>query len=130
LARRHTLYWFSNRLILKLDEERYIGLTPKIDKNQLYHGVIIEPFLDEVTFAEDNLAKRWIPLRSKKFEVSLASDRRFGMPTIDPCGILASSLVDAVQAEGSIESAADAFETEPEAVHLALKYAEYLSSAV
>jgi uncharacterized protein (DUF433 family) len=131
LARNHSLYWFSNRLILKIDEDRYIGLTSGLDKDQLYDGRIIEPFLQDVTFADDSdaMARRWIPLRDRKYEVSLDVDRRFGMPVIEPAGILVSALVDAVYAEGSIEGAADSFETETEAVRLALKYREYLSSA-
>ena len=128
LAREHRLYWFSNRLILKTDDDQYIGLKPGTDLNQLYNGIIIEPFLKEVQFI-DKLAHTWTPLESAHFSVNLNADRRFGMPIIEPGGILVSALTDAVESEGSIEAAADAFEIETEAVLLALKYHEYLASA-
>ena len=130
LAQEHTLFWYSNRLILKTKEELYIGVTRKIDRNQLYSGRIIEPFLKEVKFGDqDRLAHIWTPLSSPNFRVDLNDGRRFGMPTIEPGGVLVGALVDAVESEGSEESAADAFEISPEAVSLALKYREYLQSA-
>jgi uncharacterized protein (DUF433 family) len=130
LAREHTLYWYSNRLILKTKEDEYVGLTPAIDKDQIYSGHIIEPFLKEIQFGEqDKLAHVWTPLRWAQFTVELNDNRRFGMPTIEPGGILVSALVDAVESEGSEERAADAFDVRPEAVSLALKYQEYLQSA-
>ena len=127
LARQHTLYWFSNRLILKTSDSDYIGLKPGTDKSQLYHGVIIEPFLKEVTF-DGGLAQVWTPLSSANFAVKLDADRRFGMPIIEPGGLLVSALTDAVLSEGSIDSAAAAFDLSVEAVLLALKYEEYLMS--
>lgn len=130
LARDHTLYWLSKRLVLRIDEDRFIGLTPEIDKNQLYSGKIIEPFLKEVKFDDhDGLARVWTPLKGLDHRIDLNADRRFGMPIVEPCGILVSALVDAVETEGSIERAADAFEVEEEAVSLALKYQEFLQSA-
>ncbi len=127
LAKKHAIYWYSNRLVLKIGKDTYIGTKPGIDKSQLYHGLIIEPFLKEVTFSGD-YAQSWTPLKSHRFRISLNADRRFGMPVVEPGGILVSAISDAVSAEGSIERAAHAFETEPEAIRLALKYQEYLAS--
>ncbi len=130
LARHHTLFWFSNRLVLRIDKDAYVGLTAQVDMDQLYSAKIIEPFLSEVKFDKnDGLARVWTPLLGRNFRVELNADRRFGMPTIEPGGILVNALVDAVDAEGSERQAADAFETSIDAVQLALKYNEYLQSA-
>ena len=128
LARRHTLFWFANRLILKIGDD-YYGTTSSIDKHQKYANPIIEPFLTEVDFGQDDLVTTWNPLEFKNYKISLSADRRFGMPTVEPVGVLASALVDAVASEGSIEAAAESFEVTSEAVRIALKYDEYLSSA-
>lgn len=132
LAQNHKLFWFSNRLILRTDrtaEGEYIGLIPGTDLHQLYANELIEPYLEEVCFGDDGMAETWTPLEHKGYEVVLSSKLRFGLPIIKPGCILVSALVDAVDAEGSIEAAAEAFETEAGAVRLALKYNEYLSSA-
>jgi uncharacterized protein (DUF433 family) len=129
LARKHILYVFGGRLILRTADGEYVGLDPKIDRDQLYHARIVEPFLEELSFNEDGMATSWTPLTSPNFRVSLDADRRFGMPAIEPGGILVSALVSAAHAEGSIEEAADSFETKPEAVVLAMKYEEYISPA-
>lgn len=129
LARKHTLYVYSNRLILRLGDE-YIGIEPGVDKDQLYHHKIIEPFLEELEFDHDKMADQWTPLRSQNYHISLDANRRFGMPIVEPNGLLVESLSDAVDSEGSIEAAADAFEVEAEAVNLAVKYRyDYLSPA-
>jgi uncharacterized protein (DUF433 family) len=129
LARHHALYWFSNRLILQTNSDEYIGLQSGLDRGQLYQAKIIEPFLREVQFGEDDMAEAWTPLKFGDFRITLDANRRYGLPTIEPGGILVSALVDAVQAEGSIEGAAEAFDTSLDAVDLALKYQEYLQSA-
>ena len=128
-ARRHSLYVFSNRLILRVEDGDYIGLAKGVDKNQLYHSQIIEPFLHELVWDQNKMAKVWTPLNFSKYRIDLNSERRFGLPIVEPGGILAESLADAAQSEGSIAAAAEAFETEEEAVTLALKYREYLSPA-
>lgn len=129
LARDHNLYWFSNRLVLKVNDDTYKGIKPRVDKDQLYSGPIIEPFLKDVKFGADKLATVWTPLTRGSYRVDLNAEKRFGMPIIEPGGVLVDALVNAVEAEGSIEAAADAFEVDAEAVLLALKYREYLASA-
>ena len=133
-ARRHTLYWFSDRLILRTDDsrtggEQYIGLSAGVDKDQLYHGAIIRPYLEDVYYGSDKMARRWTALSSANYRVVLDSDRRFGMPIIEPDGVLVSALVDAIESEGSTQQAARAFDIKPEAIDLAIKYQEYLSPA-
>jgi len=133
-ARRHTLYWFSDRLILRTDDsrtggEQYIGLSAGVDKDQLYHGAIIRPYLEDVYYGSDKMARRWTALSSANYRVVLDSDRRFGMPIIEPDGVLVSALIDAIESEGSTQQAARAFDIRPEAIDLAIKYQEYLSPA-
>lgn len=129
LARNHTLYVFGNRLILRTDDGQFVGLKKGEDKGQFYEGKIIQPFLTEIKFDDSRLARVWTPLRSQKYRIDLDSERRFGLPVVQPGAILVSSLVDAVESEGSIEAAAEAYETGVEAVTLALKYQDYLAPA-
>jgi len=129
LARKHTLYVYANRLILRIGDD-YIGLDKKIDKDQLYHHAIIAPYMQEIQFDTKSMAQQWQPLESKHYSVQLRGDRRFGMPTIEPGGILVEALAEAAEAEGSIEAAAEAFDTKSEAVNLARKYQyDYLAIA-
>lgn len=129
LARKHTLYWYANRLILQTEEGDLIGTVPGLDKNQLYQGKIIEPYLKEIVYDENLMARIWTPLESRDCRVNLNADRRFGLPIIEPYGVLTNALTDAVSSEGSIEAAADAFEVPEDAVMLAIKFDDYLSSA-
>jgi uncharacterized protein (DUF433 family) len=129
LARQHTLYVFGGRLILRTASDDYIGLASGVDKGQLYQGKIIEPFLEEVRFGSDSIVDQWSPLSSKKYRISLDANRRFGLPIVEPGGVLVNALVEAVASEGSIKAASEAFEVDEEAVQLAWKYQEYLSQA-
>lgn len=124
LARNHTLYAYADRLILRIDDN-YIGLERGVDKHQLYHHVVIEPYLHEIKFhPETGLANQWRPLTSGEFAVVLDPQRRFGHPIIEPSGLLVDRIVDTVLAEGSLQAAAEAHEIDIEAVRLALKYSE------
>ncbi|MEM8835094.1 MAG: hypothetical protein AAGD00_04660, partial [Planctomycetota bacterium] len=49
-ARQHKLFVFNNRVILLTESGDYIGLDPNIDKDQLYEGKIILPYLEELDF--------------------------------------------------------------------------------
>lgn len=129
LARRHTIYIYSNRLILKHNDD-WIGLTRGIDRHQLYSHKLIEHYLEELKYDDEGMADEWTPLSSSKYRVSLNADRRFGAPTIEPGGILVESLADSIESEGSVDAAAEAFEVEREAVVLAQKYVyDYLGAA-
>lgn len=128
LARSHQVYWFANRLIVRV-KDQYVGIAPGVDKHQLYSAQIVEPFLQEVTFAPDDIATSWRPLSHDGFSIVLDANRRMGMPFVEPGGVLVSALVNAVNTEGSIEAAAESFEVPEGAVRMALKYEEFLSPA-
>lgn len=127
LASPHSLYAFGKRLIIRLKNGDYVGLLRE-DKGQIHEGLIIEPFLNEVDYDEDYMY-RWTPMTLGDCKVVLDKNRRFGMPCIEPYGILASALVESACAEGSIECAADSHLVSVDAVRLALKYHESLQPA-
>jgi len=128
LAADHTLYVFGSRLVLKTSEGVYIG-ADGVDRDQMYAGQIVEPFLREISFDGERMAESWKPLESSRYQVLLDPMMRFGLPRVSPGNILVESLTQAVASEGGISEAARAFETLEEAVLLALKYQELLSSA-
>lgn len=129
LARDHTIYVYDKRLLIQIGDQ-LIGTKKGLDRGQHYEHKIMEPFLTELEFGKDDLAESYEPLTMGEKRVRLAKDRRFGQPVIEPYGILASTLVDAVVAEGSVDAAAAAYEVDPVAVRLAQKWElDYLGAA-
>ncbi len=132
LAKRHTLYAFGNKLLLRIQnqdgEDVYTGVANK-DRDQLFQNPIIEPFLSEVEYGQDDLMFCWKPMQLGDYRIVLDKNRRFGMPLVEPYGISAFTLAESAQAEGSIEAAADSHEVSRDAVSLALKYVDSLTPA-
>lgn len=135
LARRHTLFVFLDRLILKLGEE-YVGLSATADdKDQWYNKQIVEPFISDVSFKDDGMAFKWTPYYYRDFRVSLNSETRFGAPIVESSDgksihISVDALVDSIVSEGSVEAAADAYEVPVDAVLAAKNYLDNLSGPV
>lgn len=127
LAMRHRLFAFQNSVVIKLDETNIVGLSGP-DRNQRLLVPIVEPFLDEISFSDsDGLAETWTPMKFNDYVVQLDARYRFGQPVIQPGMILVDSLAAAAVSEGSIEAAAEEFETSVDAVKLALKYQDSLT---
>lgn len=137
LAVKHRLFAFGDSVVIKVTaqgnqlfnqpSEFVVGVAGP-DKRQHLFEPIVEPFLDEISFTGiEGLADRWTPMRADAFEVRLDPKQRFGQPYIHPTMILVDALAAAVKSEGSIEAAAEQFETEPPAVKLALKYQDSLT---
>jgi len=127
LARRHLLFYFDKSVFIKLDgSDSIVGLTNK-DIGQHLLRPIVEPYLEEISFDEDGLAETWTPMSSGELSIKLDPTVRFGQPIIAPLNILASTLAEAVVAEGSIEAAAEAHGVDRSAVLLAVKYFDSLT---
>jgi len=128
LARRHLLFYFDKSVFIKLDgSDSIVGLTNK-DIGQHLLRPIVEPYLEEISFNDDDgLAETWTPMSSGELSIKLDPTVRFGQPIIAPLNILASTLAEAVVAEGSIEAAAEAHGVDRSAVLLAVKYFDSLT---
>ncbi len=127
LARRHLLYYFDKSIFIKLHgSDEIVGLTRR-DIGQHLLRPIVEPYMEEIVFGEDGLAEMWTPMSSDGLSIKLDPKSRFGQPIVAPLNILASTLADAVVAEGSIEAAADAHGVDRKAVLLAVKYFDSLT---
>ena len=127
LARRHLLFYFDKSIFIKLGgSDEIVGLTRR-DIGQHLLRPIVEPYLEEIVFGEDGLAEMWTPMSSDGLSIRLDPNLRFGQPIVAPLNILASTLADAVVAEGSIEAAADAHGVDRKAVLLAVKYLDSLT---
>jgi len=127
LARRHLLFYFDKSVFIKLEgSDSIVGLTSK-DIGQHLLRPIVEPYLEEISFGDDGLAETWKPMSRGELSIKLDPTVRFGQPTIAPHNILASTLADAVVAEGSIEAAADVHGVDRSAVVLAVKYFDSLT---
>ena len=127
LAHRHLLFYFDKSVFITLDEsDAIVGLTNK-DIGQHLSRPIVEPYLEEIRFDDDGLAEKWTPMTNGEHSIRLDPEIRFGQPIVSPLNILASTLAEAVVAEGSIEAAADAHGVERNAVVLAVKYFDSLT---
>ncbi|MFN0131188.1 MAG: hypothetical protein ACKVW3_01440 [Phycisphaerales bacterium] len=129
LANRCPLFAMGSDIGIRLPDGRNVTLT-RPHRHQIVFPQVIEPFLEEITFDDSGYATQWEPLRRGDFVVQLHPARRFGQPTVWPGGMLVDALADAASAEGSIDAAADAFETHSDAVRLALKYQDMVSGLV
>lgn len=127
LARRHLLFYFDKAIFIKLDgRDDYIGVSRRVSGQHLLRP-IVEPYLEEINFRQDGLAAAWTPMTADDLSIRLDPKLRFGQPIVAPLNILASTLADAVIAEGSIEAAADAHGVDRKAVLLAVKYFDSLT---
>jgi uncharacterized protein (DUF433 family) len=126
------LYSLGDQLLLRIDDGDMIGVTKGNERDQFHLVQIVEPFLEQLTFGEDGYASRWLVdsmlLGSeKRLELVLDPLRRFGQPVIEPYGILASTLMQSLEAEGTLEAAAAAHGLPQEAFKLAVRYFDSLT---
>ncbi|MFN7022685.1 MAG: hypothetical protein ACK4WH_15385, partial [Phycisphaerales bacterium] len=127
LARRHLLFYFDKSIFIKLDgRDEIVGLTRR-DVGQHLLRPIVEPYLEEISFGEEGLAETWTPMSADGLSIRLDPKLRFGQPIVAPLNILASTLAEAVVAEGSIDAAAEAHGVDRKAVLLAVKYFDSLT---
>lgn len=132
LARRHELYSLGDQLLLRIDNEDMVGVTKGIERDQFHLVQIVEPFLEQLTFGDDGYANRWIvdsmTLGSgERLQLVLDPLRRFGQPVIEPYGVLASALVQSLEAEGTLEAASAVHGLPQEAFKLAVRYFDSLT---
>lgn len=94
---------------------------------QLAFGRILDPFLRQFDFRDDQPERWWIA--GKQSAIVIEAHRGFGQPIDHESGVPARTLVDAVKTEGSIQAAARSYEVREKAVRDALKLEHMLMAA-
>jgi len=99
-------------------------------KSQYAFKSILEPFLFAgLEFQESgNHPVRWWPL-GRDHRVVIDPERSFGQPIVTPESVPTAVLARAVQAEGSIDSAARWYEVDPRSVRDAVAFEDQLAAA-
>jgi uncharacterized protein (DUF433 family) len=106
-----------------------VQISGKKAKNFVIYEVA-ELFLSDITFdTESNLASEYSAFEAFGQSVVMNPKRRFGEPVIPSCGYTAATLAHAVDSEGSIDAAAEAYGVSKEAVSVAVRYFDYLAQA-
>jgi uncharacterized protein (DUF433 family) len=102
----------------------------KPNRHQYFMRSMVQTYLDEVDFNEPGLARSWTLMRDGALLVVVDPRLRLGQPVVAPGNILADALADAAINEGSVEAAAEAYETTPDTVRFALRYQQQFSGLV
>lgn len=130
-ARKHETYHFDDDVVICLADGTVIGVTGKYKRQHLIKP-IVEVYLDDLTYHLPlGLASRYTPLKDETGrEIVIDPTIRYGAPTVLPCRYTVGSLISAVDSEGSIVAAADAYGVEEADVKFALRYDDMLSESV
>lgn len=126
LARNHKAFAYSGNLYLLIDEgteqEQLIAATGPLRDHQMMRP-ILEPYMRRVQFgSQTGLGEHYTAKSRDAYSIVIDPRVRFGEPYVDPIGITTRGLVEAVEAEGGVEQAADMFDIPVEAVWLAVEY--------
>jgi len=129
LSYKHRLFSLGKSILLELESRDLVQIT-KPNRHQYVMKLMVQTYMDEIKFDDQGRARRWTLLREGELSIDVDPKIRLGQPVVTPGDILADALADAAVSEGSIEAAADAYETRPEAVRLALRYQQQFSGLV
>lgn len=88
---------------------------------------VIEPFIKELEFADDDRVIRWWPLGPDR-QIVLDPKRRFGQPIATEAGIATAILYAAHQAGNGIDEIADWYEIESAAIRDAIEFEEKIAA--
>lgn len=126
-ARKHQTYLFSDDVVIAIDGEQIIGATGQYKRQHLLRPVI-EVYMTDLGFdPSTGLAKAYTPLRDDTRQIVITPTLHYGAPVVMPCGFTVGSLLDAVEGEGSISAAAEAYGVNEADVEFALKYDDLLA---
>jgi uncharacterized protein (DUF433 family) len=125
-ARKHQTYLFSDDVVVRLPDDQLIQVTGRYRQQHLLNP-IVELYLDDLSFDDDGLALQYTPLREDGRSIVIDPKMKYGAPVLMPSGFTVGTLVGAVESEGSIEGAADAFGLENADIKFALRYDDLLA---
>ena len=130
-ARRHKTYLFRDDVVIEFEDGTLITVTGEYRQQHLMKPVV-ELYLEDLSFdPHSGLANEYVPLRDTNDErrVVIRPTLKYGAPVVMPSGFAVSSLVDAVDSEGSIAAAADMYEVDEADIKLALRYEDILAGS-
>lgn len=110
------------QLSQETSEPKLLELTAK---QQVFAG-IVQPFLKELEFSDENGLVRWWPLGHNR-AVVLDPKRCFGQPIVAQEGVPTIALAQAVRTTGSLKEAASWYEVPEASVQDAIKFEEGLA---
>lgn len=126
-ATKHRTYVFRDDVVIRLDSGQLLQATGKYRNHSLIEPVVYS-YLKDLGFNNRGIANEYRPLRRKHRSVILAPNIHYGAPTVIPCHYTVSTLLQAVESEGSVEAAADACGINPVDVKLAIEYSEKIAA--
>ncbi len=128
-ARQHKTYVIregsaKGELAIEINN-RVIQISGKLKKQHLI-GPIAELYMDKVEFGTDGLACEYTAWKAGPDSIRMNPHLRFGEPIVAGCGYTARALWEAVQNEGSIKDAAEAYGVPEKQIRLACEYFDHL----
>jgi uncharacterized protein (DUF433 family) len=124
-ARPHLTYLFDGEIVIKLGDD-YVEASGKGADNLLL-GKVVELYMKDLTFGRGGLAESYRAyVWDKTYEISMNPKMRFGEPIVVSCGYSARALWEALQSEGSMEAAAEAYGVQPAEVEAASRYYDHI----
>lgn len=135
-AMKHKTYLFGKKVFIELPGRLSLDHPPELvqisskGRGQMLLREVAEPFLIDLTFAEDGYASRYVAWRRGGRKIVMDPNRLFGQPLVQSCGHTVHSLLEAYRSEGSVESAARAFGVAEAEVLLAVDYDDHLTGPI
>ena len=104
------------------------GVLLDLVRSQYAFNPVVSPSLYKgIEFSPNDAPVRWWPM-GKRTQVVIDPLRAFGQPITSSEGVPTSVLMEAVEAEGSVDRVARWFDVRPSAVRAAIKFEETLES--
>jgi uncharacterized protein (DUF433 family) len=117
------------------EEDGSESLVQLVGHGQHAMPQLVKPFLEQIDFGADDVARRWWPL-GRDGGVVVDPLMAFGMPVVAGTGMRVQALASAYDAErpafgrdGAVDRVAWTYDIQPAHVHTALRFREWLRAA-
>jgi uncharacterized protein (DUF433 family) len=117
----------GRRILLKQGTASGDQALIDIATNQQEFLRLVQPFLKQLEFADDNCLSRWWPLGRDR-SVVVDPVRNFGQPTVAKSGVPTDVLARSLAANNSVEIVAQWFEVQPDEVRDAVEFEQKLAA--
>lgn len=127
-ARRHQTFLYGKDIHVVPDDmpdDTLVQVTGK-RRHQMVLRKVIEPFMHNLTFDDEGLARRFRAFQYHDFVVTLDPSIVFGQPRINQCQYTVQSLISAVETEGDVERAAEVLGIDRDYIIAAIQYDDHL----
>ncbi len=126
-AMKHRTFLLGNELIIRRDDDNYVQLSGKGAKNLVIKEVA-EFYMIDLTFDPQGVARKYRAFAWRDYNIEMDPAVRFGEPIVKPSGYTARALWEAVQSEGSMRNAAEAYGVSDDEVQTAWRYYDHLKA--